>query len=146
MWEKVLSMLGGNLFTGVTDLVRLWKLSPEQQLAFDTKLAEVEAEARMAMAKIEADDRNSARQRELELAKTGNPDLTPKVLAYGVTVGFFGILFFMLFASMPINDQTHDVLLVMLGSLGTAWTGVIAYYFGSSAGSAAKTALLNSKG
>ena len=73
-------------------------------------------------------------------------DWTPCILAYMTTIGFFGILLVMLFASMPINDQTHDVLLVMLGSLGTAWTGVIAYYFGSSAGSAAKTVLLNNKG
>jgi len=141
MWDKLISILGGNLFTGVTDLVKAFKLPPEQQVAFEAKMADIEATLKTNLEKIAAEDRNSARQREMAVL-----DWTPRILAYMTTLGFFGILLVMLFASMPINDQTHDVLLVMLGCLGTAWTGVIAYYFGSSAGSAAKTALLNSKG
>jgi hypothetical protein len=141
MWDKLISILGGNLFTGVTDLVKAFKLPPEQQVAFEAKMADIEATLKTNLEKIAAEDRNSARQREMTVL-----DWTPRILAYMTTSGFFGILLLMLFASMPINDQTHDVLLVMLGSLGTAWTGVIAYYFGSSAGSAAKTVLLNNKG
>lgn len=67
-------------------------------------------------------------------------DVTQRALAYLITVGFFGILGFMLVADVP--QTGHDVLLVMLGALSAAWTGVIAYYFGSSSGSATKTALL----
>jgi hypothetical protein len=60
-------------------------------------------------------------------------------LAILVTLGFFGILVGMMMETF----KTSEPLMLMLGSLGTAWTGIIAYYFGSSAGSAAKSELLH---
>jgi hypothetical protein len=61
-------------------------------------------------------------------------------LAGAVTLGFFGIMVMMFFNQI---DSSNPAILMMLGSLGTAWTGIIAYYFGSSAGSQAKTDLLS---
>ena len=63
----------------------------------------------------------------------------PAILASITTVGFFGILILLFFNKV---DPTNNALMIMLGSLGTAWTGVIGFYFGSSAGSQAKDQML----
>ena len=82
-------------------------------------------------------DRDSARNREVK-----TKDLTPKVLAGFITCGYFGVLFYMLANGLPQHGGS-EAMLVMLGTLGTAWGGVVAYYFGSSAGSKEKTEAMN---
>lgn len=67
--------------------------------------------------------------------QTANPtDRTPTWLAGGVTVGFFGALAVVMLA--PLQSAVHDLLLVMIGALQTAWVAIISYYFGSSKDSA----------
>lgn len=85
--------------------------------------------------KIASSDRDSARKREIEVK-----DNTPKILAYAITIGFFGVLAFMMLSDVPAGSR--DVLNIMLGSLATAWISITGYYFGSTSGSKDKTALL----
>jgi hypothetical protein len=87
--------------------------------------------------RIANEDRNSARNREIK-----TKDWTPKVLAGLITGGYFGVLFYMLQFGLPTTGGS-EAMLVMLGTLGTAWGGVVAYYFGSSAGSKEKTEAMN---
>ena len=113
-----------------------------QQLS-DLKKIDADFRVRMKeldidLERISAGDRDSARKREMEIK-----DHMPKVLAVGITIGFFGSLFWMFIYGVPKNG--NEALLLMLGALQTAFTGVIAYYFGSSSGSKAKTDLMVSK-
>jgi len=88
--------------------------------------------------RISAGDRDSARQMQIS-----TKDSTPKILAYFITFGFFGALVWILVFGLPQTGL--EVLLMMLGSLSTSWTGVVQFYYGSSAGSKAKTDSLSAK-
>lgn len=87
------------------------------------------------LAKIDADDRASARNREAAIK-----DSIPAVLAIGVTVGFFGLLTAIMLKAPP--TESKDLLNIMLGALGAAWASIVSYYFGSSAGAARKDSML----
>ena len=125
----------------VGDLISSNKLTADQ--IAQVKIAEIELQKQaqelgLNFEKLEVEDRKSARDMQ---SKTRS--LMPPILAGTVTVGFFGIMVMMFIGKV---DSSNPAILMMLGSLGTAWTGIIAYYFGSSAGSQAKTDLLSKAG
>jgi hypothetical protein len=101
----------------------------------DIDLQKFFANMEVDLEKVHSEDRDSARNREVQ-----TKDNTPKILAYVVTAGFFGILSWILFKGFP-KDNT-EVVIYMLGSLSTAWTGVMAYYYGTTKSSADKTTIL----
>lgn len=119
------------------------KSATPEQLA-DVKKIDADFKVRMKeleidLERISSGDRDSARKREMSVG-----DHTPKILAAGITLGFFGCLFWMFVYGVPKNG--NEALLLMLGALQTAFTGVIAYYFGSSSSSKAKDELISKGG
>ena len=65
----------------------------------------------------------------------------PAFLAVTTTFGFFGLLALLFFKAFP--PESKEILNIVLGAVGAAWSGIINYHFGSSSGSAKKTELLN---
>lgn len=101
--------------------------------AFTIKMQELG----ISLEQVSANDRDSARKREIEVK-----DNTPKILAYSITLGFFGMLLVMMF--FPIPAESRDIMNYMLGALNTGWIAAITYFYGSTNNSAEKTRLLAS--
>jgi hypothetical protein len=151
-------MAGGMLSVGIGKLLGKQDAAgatvPATQKEIETALTGGDPQTLLAVKNIEADltkhledlgiqdeqlrfaDTASARNREIQLR-----DKLPAILAITVTIGFFGVLVFMCWHGTPTTGG--EPFLVMLGSLATAWTGIVGYYFGSSAGSADKTDTIN---
>jgi hypothetical protein len=119
---------------GATPADMLALKQAEEKFQVDMRALEIDLEKTVIRADV--DDRASARAREVSVR-----DWIPGLLAMLITAGFFGVLTYMLRFGLS-KDGGGEALLVMLGSLGTAWISVVAYYFGSSAGSERKTATI----
>ena len=120
----------------VQSVISSGKLTAEQVASIQLAELELKKQAQsmnLDFAKLITEDKKSARDMQI-----ATKSWIPALLAVFVTIGFFGILL----GLMTEHFKTSDALMLMLGSLATAWTGVMAFYFGSSASSQAKTELL----
>ena len=121
----------------VQDALTQGQLTGEQILALKTaeqalvvKLRELD----IRVEEIEQSDRASARTREAAVK-----DNTNKVLAYTVVGAFVAIVVSVLFGGAQVDTVLAGTL---VGYLSAKAEQVLAYYFGSTKGSADKTALL----
>jgi len=115
--------------------------TPEQLL----KIKEVENQFILDMTKLEVNvkelqfkDTDSARNREI-----ATHDKTPKILATLIFGLYIGVMYF-IFAGHVIEPAMRELALRSLGTLDAALALILGYYFGSSAGSAAKNAHITS--
>lgn len=89
-------------------------------------------------------DRSSARTREVEVVKaTGKSDLNLYILAWIIVLGFFILCGTLIFVAIP--ESSNSVVFMLFGILGSGFTGVIGYFFGSSKSSSDKTEMMNQR-
>ena len=102
--------------------------------AFKIQMKELEIDVE----KIHADDRDSARKRQMALG-----DHTPTILAILTMTAFFGYIGAVTFFPSPHADI--GLVNVAIGWLGGTASTVVAYYFGSSSGSKQKNDFIKDK-
>lgn len=123
--------------------------NPEAKAQAQLELLKMEQTGELAkmandteLTKAYLSDVASARTRESQVATSDaapylNKIITP-ILALGVLIATFGLFAFVLFDKGAIDPTRKDILIYVLGVLSAIATQIIAYYFGSSKGSADK--------
>ena len=132
-----LSKLFGVAPEQVNDMIENNKLSADQIAAVKLEEIKFKEQAQalgLNFEQLAVEDRSNARTMQIS-----TQSIIPPILSVLVTSGFFGILAYLMVSPLDISNTP---LMIMLGSLGTAWTGIIAFYFGSNAGSHAKDEML----
>ncbi|MHB8410215.1 MAG: hypothetical protein ACYDHY_19450 [Acidiferrobacterales bacterium] len=131
--------------SAVKDVVSSFKLDPTVDAQLKEKLNEAimnqqSQMATLAEAQYEAQLKDVDSARQMEIAALKQESWFGKnyihLLSIAVTLGFFGLLAYMVKFDVPAANK--DILNIMLGSLGTAWISIVAFYFGSSKSSEKK--------
>ena len=143
--QLVAPMFGANA-DDEDDLIRSIEADPEATV----KLKQIEAQnkerleelnierERIALedAKAHLTDVQSARTRDVAIVEaTGKRDIHLYMMAWIIIVGFMGLAVMMIFKAVPENQ----IVTMMFGALIMGFSTVLAYFFGSSKGSADKT-------
>ncbi len=103
-----------------------------QEILAQAQVKIEELKQQTEQAKVFADDTDRARQFTLSLAQSGSPlSWGAAILATVYTIAFIVVLV----VAMTSDIKGNDILMVLIGGLGTGQTMILSYFFGSSAGS-----------
>ena len=93
------------------------------------------------------EDKNSARNREVEITKaTGKKDANLYMLAWLGVLGYLGLIVYIIHWGLP--KMSPEIALMvgnLIGVVGAKYSGIYDYFFGSSEGSADKNQYLGGK-
>ena len=133
--------------SGTLDADHILALKTAEQ-AFSLQMAQMQINSVKDLEALAVDDRKSAREREI---RTGD-SWTPRILAAFVVISWITINGFLVKHSMIVpgagtnlDANMEPMLMRVLGTLDAAISFVLAYYFGSSAGSDRKTEIMGSQ-
>ena len=135
---KAVSMIAEKF--GVEDTVE----AVAKAIAGDPEATQKLAEIDLAQFRAEAEDRDSARDREVGMAAAGATPLAQMVvpiLALGTVATTFLFIAALLF--LEIKTEQQQLIIFALGYATAAAQQVLSYYFGSSKSSQDKTAALS---
>ncbi|GAB3452040.1 hypothetical protein ACFQPI_18440 [Insolitispirillum peregrinum] len=111
---------------------------PTLQLQFQTHMATLNADLERAYLQ----DRQSARQRDVELAKSGRSNVRADLMVAGVTLGLIACIGVLAFYRNQVPGEVVGILSTVAGIFGACLKDAFAFEFGSSRSSKEKDALI----
>jgi hypothetical protein len=126
---------GGKLLDGVKGVIDEVVTSKEEKMELTIKLEDMLKKHEQEIINAEVADRDSARNREIEVMKSGSKNWTQNILAYVGVSGFFAIIGYLLSKGLG-NMSTEESFIIgnLTGMAGAIAKDIYGYYFGSSKG------------
>lgn len=121
---------------------RIWPDATEKQKAEASQMIAELAHEENIFGK-EVEDRQSAREREAQIAVAADAPLINKVVTPILAIGVVALTFLLfgavVFQNEVVDASRKDLAIYVLGALSSICGMVVSYYFGSSSGSTQKT-------
>lgn len=125
----------------------------EEKLQLENEIRKSEMQFQLDLKKLSNEEQqmmlgdiSSARQREVQVQTSEKASWMAKNIQHLIAAGttLITLLFFYILIFKPdsITEESRDIVLYILGVLSAILTQIYSYYFGSSAGSAAKSVTL----
>ncbi|MEO5980002.1 MAG: hypothetical protein ABIS36_23245 [Chryseolinea sp.] len=128
-------LITGKLFGKIKELIDEVVTTREEKETLYNKLREMEMHHDEAMTAATLNDILSARQREIEVTKSGALNLTQNVLAYVAIVAFFMMTGYILaYGIGNLNAEESFIIGNLTGMAAAIAKDIYGYYFGSSKG------------
>lgn len=122
----------------VSEVLNSGRMTPEQITS--VKMAEIEFEKFLKENAIKIEEVHAGDRADARKMASATQSTIPAALSLMVTLGYFGILIGMMTDVLNVADS--QALLIMLGSLGTAWGMVMAFWFGTTKSSSEKNEII----
>ena len=114
------------------------RANPELLAQFQTHLADIDAD----LDKAYLADRQSARARDVDLAKAGRTNTRANLMVLGVTIGLIACVGTLAFFRRSVPGEVVGILSTIAGIFGSCLKDAFAFEFGSSRGSKEKDDIL----
>jgi len=148
--QDLFSKGAGTLVDSVGKVLDNVVTTKEEKMQLENEIRKSEMQFQVDMKKLSNEEQqmvlndiSSARQREVQVLSSEHASWWTKntmhVLAVGTTAITLAFFYILIFKPGSITTESRDIVLYILGVLSATLTQIYSYYFGSSAGSAAKS-------
>jgi citrate synthase len=122
----------------------------EEKIQLENEIRKSEMQFQLDLKKLSLEEQqmiigdiSSARQREVQVQTSEHATKLSKnvspILALGTVVITLALFYVLVFSPSTVEGDSKDIVMYILGVLSAVLTQIYSYYFGSSAGSAAKS-------
>lgn len=122
----------------------------EEKLQLDNEILKADMQFQLDLKRLSNEEQqmilgdiSSARQREVQIQTSETATKLSKnvspILALGTVVITLALFYVLVFSPKTVEGDSKDIVMYILGVLSAVLTQIYSYYFGSSAGSAAKS-------